>query len=163
MAKWGEGDPRWVVEHRQDGANVNGWHWEEKNKLTWSKQRLGELLTALTVDVAGSEAIITITQLKDLTGEAYITTRKGNKRFAVFDLKITLEWQGTAPPESDKPVQGEVVIEEFASTNDPDEYIMCVSCQQTDAVAASYKQALEKGKPALLKALEEYVAEIATF
>ena len=27
MAKWGEGDPRWIVEHRDDGKNVGGWHW----------------------------------------------------------------------------------------------------------------------------------------
>ena len=27
MAKWGEGDPRWIVEHRDDGKNVNNWHW----------------------------------------------------------------------------------------------------------------------------------------
>lgn len=25
QAKWGEGDPRWVVESRDDGKNVNGW------------------------------------------------------------------------------------------------------------------------------------------
>ena len=27
MAKWGEGDPRWIVEERADGTNVNNWHW----------------------------------------------------------------------------------------------------------------------------------------
>ena len=27
MAKWGEGDPRWIVEERPDAANVNNWHW----------------------------------------------------------------------------------------------------------------------------------------
>ena len=27
MAKWGEGDPRWIVEERSDGTNVNNWHW----------------------------------------------------------------------------------------------------------------------------------------
>ena len=27
MAKWGEGDPRWIVEDRTDGKNVNNWHW----------------------------------------------------------------------------------------------------------------------------------------
>lgn len=24
MAKWGEGDPRWLVQNRDDGKNVNG-------------------------------------------------------------------------------------------------------------------------------------------
>jgi len=27
MAKWGEGDPRWIVEQRADATNVNNWHW----------------------------------------------------------------------------------------------------------------------------------------
>ena len=31
MAKWGEGDSRWLVQEREDGANVNGWHWQERN------------------------------------------------------------------------------------------------------------------------------------
>ena len=27
MAKWGQGDPRWIVEERPDAKNVNNWHW----------------------------------------------------------------------------------------------------------------------------------------
>ena len=27
MAKWGQGDPRWIVEERADATNVNNWHW----------------------------------------------------------------------------------------------------------------------------------------
>ena len=27
MAKWGQGDPRWIVEERPDATNVNNWHW----------------------------------------------------------------------------------------------------------------------------------------
>lgn len=29
MAKWGEGDPRWIVEERPDAINVNNWHWSD--------------------------------------------------------------------------------------------------------------------------------------
>ena len=35
MAKWGEGDPRWIVEERQDSHNVNNWHWKEVGKLLY--------------------------------------------------------------------------------------------------------------------------------
>jgi hypothetical protein len=46
MAKFGEGDPRWIVTERQDGTNINGWHWEVRlarananaNVLTESSQ-----------------------------------------------------------------------------------------------------------------------------
>lgn len=27
MAKWDQRDPRWIVEVRPDGTNVNNWHW----------------------------------------------------------------------------------------------------------------------------------------
>ena len=40
MAKWGEGDPRWIVEERPDATNVNNWHWTEKNADGWSKNKL---------------------------------------------------------------------------------------------------------------------------
>ena len=40
MAKWGEGDPRWIVEERPDATNVNNWHWTERNADKWSKQKI---------------------------------------------------------------------------------------------------------------------------
>lgn len=33
MAKYGEGDARWIVEERKDGTNVNNWHWYAINKI----------------------------------------------------------------------------------------------------------------------------------
>ncbi len=48
MAKVGEGDARWIVEERADGANVNAWHWAERDVLPWAQRRLQELLGAAT-------------------------------------------------------------------------------------------------------------------
>jgi hypothetical protein len=67
MAKWGEGDPRWIVEERADSHNVNNWHWKEVGKLTrflsiadrtryssdankWSEKKLKELLEGMVVE-----------------------------------------------------------------------------------------------------------------
>ena len=44
MAKWGEGDPRWIVEERPDATNVNNWHWTEKNADQWSKAKIKVLM-----------------------------------------------------------------------------------------------------------------------
>lgn len=33
MAKWGEGDPRWIVEERPDATNVNNWHWYKESSV----------------------------------------------------------------------------------------------------------------------------------
>ena len=51
MAKWGEGDERWIVQERNDGANVNGWHWQERNMMGWGKDRMSQLLTAITFEL----------------------------------------------------------------------------------------------------------------
>lgn len=101
MAKWGEGDPRWLVEHREDGRNVNGWHWSETNKMEWTKQRLAELLPAAEArsaapsDAAPKGWVAQVKRVKSVTGEAMLTTRKGNKRFGFYDLNISLEWEAT--------------------------------------------------------------------
>ena len=49
MAKYGEGDKRWIVEERADGTNVHNWHWAERDCLEWSRARLSALLAGLTV------------------------------------------------------------------------------------------------------------------
>lgn len=55
--------------------------------------------------------------------QAYQTLRKGNKKFAVYDLYVTLEWNGTWVEDgASTDVTGEVTISEFCSTNDPDEW-----------------------------------------
>ena len=90
MAKWDEKDPRWLVQERQDGSNVNGnrqlkadwgsasgtenshpagWHWEEKNQLAWSKQKLEELLVGLPVEMSAAQGHAKVTALKEVTGE----------------------------------------------------------------------------------------------
>ena len=33
MAKLGEGDARWIVDERADGANVNGWHCASRDAM----------------------------------------------------------------------------------------------------------------------------------
>lgn len=49
MAKWGEGDPRWIVEERPDATNVNNWHWTEKNACAWSQEKIKELFKNLKI------------------------------------------------------------------------------------------------------------------
>ena len=42
MAKWGEGDPRWIVEERPDSTNVNNWHWYAAQHRIHGFERAGE-------------------------------------------------------------------------------------------------------------------------
>ena len=136
MAKWGEGDERWIVQEREDGVNVNGWHWQEKNYMGWGRERLSDLLTAVTFDLPNDEGSASVIEISKFEGDAAVSIRKGNKKFAVFDLNITLKWEGTCEGfEGDGIVKGEIKIAEFASTNDEDEYEFKVNASDGDADA----------------------------
>jgi hypothetical protein len=52
---------------REDGTNVNQWHWKEKDCMAWSKNHLGELFSGLTL-VEGPAKVHT-TGLESVTGE----------------------------------------------------------------------------------------------
>lgn len=161
MAKWEERDPRWLVEERHDGKNVNGWHWEEKNRFNWCKQRLEELMTDIPAAETGSLAI---TKVTDVVGEAMTHTRKGNKKSAIYDLKITMKWETAAADDDDdeQKYTGTLQVDDFASHSEPDEYIFTVTA---DTVGEADKRELYKGvveslKPQVSKALQQLVQEM---
>nr|XP_015218402.1 PREDICTED: activator of 90 kDa heat shock protein ATPase homolog 2 [Lepisosteus oculatus] len=114
MAKWGQGDPRWIVEERADATNVNNWHWTERDASQWSKQKLKELLVGITVD--SEEGSCQITDLKKAEGEASCNNRKG--RLIIFyewDLKLT--WKGILKGTGDKQ-RGSIAIPNLSEEND---------------------------------------------
>eukprot|EP00993_Chasmostoma_nieuportense_P001836 NODE_2682_length_1120_cov_141.960725_g2560_i0.p1 GENE.NODE_2682_length_1120_cov_141.960725_g2560_i0~~NODE_2682_length_1120_cov_141.960725_g2560_i0.p1 ORF type:complete len:322 (-),score=79.74 NODE_2682_length_1120_cov_141.960725_g2560_i0:94-1059(-) len=92
MAKYGEGDPRWIVSDREDGQNVNAWHWAEKDVSDWAKKRLGELLEAKHI-VDTSTCKCKTTEMSDFEGECTIYNRKGKISF-LMDVKLNLSWEG---------------------------------------------------------------------
>ena len=54
---------------QEDGTNVNLWHWNEKNLLPWSRQRISELVSGISADVDATLGSASITGVKELTGE----------------------------------------------------------------------------------------------
>jgi len=92
MAKMGEGDSRWIVEDRADGANVNGWHWTEKDMLGWSKKRLEELLGSMVLVDDGCLSA-TATGVVSITGDANLYQRK-KKLIPHYELEIKIKWSG---------------------------------------------------------------------
>lgn len=64
--------------------------------MEWSRKRLAELLRGAEARLEGGAAgglLTRVTALRSCTGEAMLTTRKGNKRFAFYDLKLTVAWE----------------------------------------------------------------------
>lgn len=117
MAKWGEGDPRWIVEERPDATNVNNWHWTEKNAGPWSKDRLKELLTNFLIEQNGIDC--KVSEVEKIDGEATANNRKGKLIF-FYEWDIKLKWEGSLPGGSEV-VKGEIHIPNLSEENDVSE------------------------------------------
>ncbi|XP_054721449.1 activator of 90 kDa heat shock protein ATPase homolog 1-like [Uloborus diversus] len=106
MAKWGEGDPRWLVEERPDAKNVNNWHWTEKNAANWSKEKLKELFTNVKVET--DFAACTITEVVKCEGDAVVNNRKAKLIF-FYEWALEMKWNG-ALINGDTEGKGTIVI-----------------------------------------------------
>eukprot|EP01060_Flectonema_neradi_P016663 TRINITY_DN2329_c1_g2_i1.p1 TRINITY_DN2329_c1_g2~~TRINITY_DN2329_c1_g2_i1.p1 ORF type:complete len:306 (+),score=58.77 TRINITY_DN2329_c1_g2_i1:30-947(+) len=93
MAKLDELDPRWVVEDREDGQNVNDWHWSEKDITNRAKKVASDTLTCTTLVEDDTISLRLLALRGEIEGEAVALNRRG-KRGVFFDFDIKLEWQG---------------------------------------------------------------------
>ena len=93
MAKLGEGDNRWIVKEREDGANCNNWHWTTKNVSSHVNNALAEAVK--DVDVFPSDGLLANCRIKsaESTGEATVNNRKG-RTFIIYELEMKIKWEG---------------------------------------------------------------------
>lgn len=158
MALWGKNDPRWVVTDRQDGHNVNGWHWQEINKMEWTRQRLRELLEGLQLEV------LVITELKSVTGDAFLTTRKQNKKAAVHDLVVTLSWEARLESHLEG-LTGEVKIAEFTTDCELEDLEYSITVDSTSTAPAHIQEQMKTllfdSRAVIFCKLREYATELA--
>ncbi|XP_026164122.1 activator of 90 kDa heat shock protein ATPase homolog 1-like isoform X2 [Mastacembelus armatus] len=122
MAKWGEGDPRWIVEERADATNVNNWHWTERDVSGWSSERLRQLLLRLRVE--GPEGVCQVTDINKLDGEASINNRKGKLIF-FYEWQLGASWQGTSS--SGVKYRGTLKVSNLSDENELDDLDISVS------------------------------------
>eukprot|EP00002_Diphylleia_rotans_P021001 TRINITY_DN4083_c0_g1_i2.p1 TRINITY_DN4083_c0_g1~~TRINITY_DN4083_c0_g1_i2.p1 ORF type:complete len:275 (+),score=70.08 TRINITY_DN4083_c0_g1_i2:63-887(+) len=115
MAKFGEGDSRWIVEDRADGKNVNSWHWEEKNITPKAKERfIFHLNTAVLVENEGG-VTVTVDGVDVTAAEATMMNRRGRMR-CIFEITAKVKWTGSkvaADGEKLGSANGSYEIEEF--------------------------------------------------
>merc|ERR1711959_388280 len=86
MAKWGEGDGRWIVEDRKDGANVNGWHWSEKDVTKQCKEKLGSMLGPV------GDGTFEFVSVDKFDGFVNLCNRKGKLK-VTYSLDVGLKWK----------------------------------------------------------------------
>lgn len=136
MAKWGEGDPRWIVEERPDAVNVNNWHWTEKNACDWSKSKFKQLFTDFKIVEDGFR--MRITEVEKAEGEANANNRKGKLIF-FYEWELTLKWRGRVNG-SDEYVSGKIVIPNLSEENDLHEIEVEISVNEKTKEAQKMKE-----------------------
>ncbi|XP_062857506.1 activator of 90 kDa heat shock protein ATPase homolog 1a [Trichomycterus rosablanca] len=155
MAKWGEGDPRWIVEERADATNVNNWHWTERDVSSWSQDILNELL--LRVEVQNEDGVCQITDVSSIEGEASINNRKGKLIF-FYEWTIKASWTGTA--KNGIKYKGNIKVLNLSDENDMDDLDICITAckdQPTTPLTALMKK---QGEKEIKLALASYVSHL---
>ncbi|PIK42889.1 putative activator of 90 kDa heat shock protein ATPase-like 1-like [Apostichopus japonicus] len=147
MAKWGEGDPRWIVEDRPDATNVNNWHWTEKDASAWSKTKLKDLL--LDLKVVTSEGECEVTEVSKLEGEASASNRKGKLIF-FYEWVLTLEWQGNLNGCETK-LSGKAEIPNLSDENDAEDVDVTITVKTNTEEANKLKDMMRKDGIKLIK------------
>ncbi|GMR58115.1 hypothetical protein PMAYCL1PPCAC_28310, partial [Pristionchus mayeri] len=157
MAKWGEGDPRWIVEERPDATNVNNWHWSEKNATPWSKDRLKELLEGLKFE--DGSASVELTTIKKMEGEATANNRKAKLIF-LFEWELEVNFVGRIAG-SEEEVKGHVEIPNLSDENDADEVDVNTTVSSKSPMEAPIRHLInKKGVEAVRAALGVYIREL---
>ncbi|KAF7101827.1 hypothetical protein CFC21_103050 [Triticum aestivum] len=163
MAKFGEGDARWIVQERADGANVHNWHWAERDCLDWSRALLSKLLAGLPVLSGEGGLTLRTTTLDKLDGEAYVNIRKG-KVIPGYELSLTLAWEADATTESGVvKVTGTAEVPYLADENADEDPELRITVRGDDGpLARRAKDAfIAHGKPLVIAKIRDYVAAMA--
>ncbi|XP_064089385.1 activator of 90 kDa heat shock protein ATPase homolog 2-like isoform X3 [Macrobrachium nipponense] len=159
MAKWGEGDPRWIVEERPDATNVNNWHWCEKNASGWSKEKFKLLFEGMTIDEPGL-AKVTIKEVSKTEGEAMINNRKG-KLIYFYEWVLKLEWEASLYEDPKKEVKGAMEIPNLSEENDASEVDVNVSLSAGGSKGEQVKEFLrKKGYKDIQDKIQEYIVAL---
>jgi len=162
MAKWGEGDPRWIVEERPDATNVNNWHWTEKNADLWSKSKIKEIFTNLVVEDPKVGNVV-IEEVEKVDGEARVNNRKGKLIF-FYEWEITLKWKGHVNG-NDTEVKGKVDIPNLSEEHDDMKDVdLDITLTTKGPESDMLKEMMRKGLGAtkLREKLGEYVKSLKT-
>ncbi|KAK2989178.1 hypothetical protein RJ640_029370 [Escallonia rubra] len=164
MAKYGEGDKRWIVEDRPDGANVHNWHWAETDCLDWARTLLTTLLADKPILSGEGNLFIQTTKVEKVEGEAYVNVRKG-KIIPGYEISLTLGWAGEAQDAAGNSLlkaEGLVEIPYIADENADEDPDLRVTLKDEGPIGKRLKEAfLAKGKAFVLEQVRVFVAAMA--
>ncbi|CAO2831848.1 unnamed protein product [Amaranthus hypochondriacus] len=164
MAKYGEGDKRWIVEDRPDGTNVHNWHWAETDCFEWSKTHLSNSLSSLPILSGEGNLFIKTKKIDKIDGEAYVNIRKG-KIIPGYELSLTLSWEGEAKDENGDSIlksEGKVEIPYISDENADEDPDVKITFSDEGPIGKRIKEAfIKEGKGLILEKIREYVKTMA--
>lgn len=70
--------------------NTGSYHWEEKSVSKWAEDTMRHVLSNFVY--RWNDAKLAITEVKELTGEAGVSIRKG-KKIISYDYKVLVLWR----------------------------------------------------------------------
>ncbi|KAI1895406.1 hypothetical protein AGOR_G00105960 [Albula goreensis] len=157
MAKWGEGDPRWIVEERADATNVNNWHWTERDVTNWSSDKLKELLMGVRVE--NNEGCCEVTEVGKLEGEASINNRKGKLIF-FYEWSIKATWTGTS--KDGIKYKGNIEVPNLSDENDMEDLDISVTLCKDEPETPLKVLMKNEGTNKIRSALGSYLGYLKT-
>ncbi|XP_028293074.1 activator of 90 kDa heat shock protein ATPase homolog 1b [Gouania willdenowi] len=157
MAKWGEGDPRWIVEERADATNVNNWHWTERDATNWSSEKLKSLLVGLSVD--NEDGMVEVTEVSKVEGEASINNRKGKLIF-FYEWNLKAVWIGTS--KTGVKYKGTFEVPNLSDENDMKDLDVSVSLNKDEPDTPLTNLMRTKGVEMVREVLGSYVGYLKT-
>ncbi|KAH8391828.1 hypothetical protein KR215_005257 [Drosophila sulfurigaster] len=158
MAKWGEGDPRWIVEERPDATNVNNWHWTEKNATPWSKERLQQLFDDFKI--VQSDIECAVDAVDKCTGEATVNNRKGKLIF-FYEWELVLKWSGRLLKNSKLSHKGKLTIPNLSEENSLEDVELTVTIDESNDESETLKQFMYNvGRERVRQQLGVYIKEL---
>lgn len=158
MAKWGEGDPRWIVEERPDATNVNNWHWTEKNATPWSKERITNLFKDFVIK-HDSKVKCCVISADKVDGEATANNRKGKLIF-FYEWNVVLKWQGSLD-DGEPTYKGKITIPNLSEENDLDDIDITISIDESCEESERLKQFMYNiGRPQIRSQIGVYLREL---
>eukprot|EP00727_Mastigamoeba_balamuthi_P006248 m51a1_g2242 hypothetical protein (323) ;mRNA; r:283612-284580 len=115
-------EPHWIVSNREDGTNVNDWHWVERDCLPFVRSTLQERAPRGYEPCEG----VKIDSLPEVSGEATANNRRGK---AIFLYELEFTFRVSVPGGHTATVTFPYVGED----NEDDDYEVKVSCGSSDA------------------------------
>ncbi|KAM8915410.1 activator of 90 kDa heat shock protein ATPase homolog 1b [Spinachia spinachia] len=157
MAKWGEGDPRWIVEERADATNVNNWHWTERDATSWSSDKLKSLLLGLSVE--NDDGSCEVTEVSKVEGEASINNRKGKLIF-FYEWNLKATWIGES--KAGVKYTGTIEVPNLSDENDMEDLDISVSLNKDEPETPLTQLMKSNGAEKIREALGSYVGFLKT-